>query len=118
MSILYVDDDEEDREIFREAIEAIDPSIICNTVSDGRQGLSTLDELVVVPDYIFVDVNMPIMNGKQFLKEIKKTVRLRSIPVVMYSTTSQHSEIEEFSKLGAQEFLVKPASFKKVCEAL
>lgn len=118
MSILYIDDDEEDREIFKEAIEEIDPGIICNVVADGKQGLRTLEELVVVPDYIFVDVNMPIMNGKQFLKELKKTVRLRSIPVIMYSTTSQPSEIQEFTRLGAQNFLVKPPSFKLVCEAL
>lgn len=118
MSILYIDDDEEDREIFKEAIEAIDPGIICNVVADGKQGLRTLEELVVVPDFIFVDVNMPIMNGKQFLKELKKTIRLRSIPVIMYSTTSQPSEILEFTQLGAQNFLVKPPSFKLVCEAL
>jgi CheY-like chemotaxis protein len=118
MSILYIDDDEEDREIFKEALRAIDPSIICNAVSDGKQGLNTLEELVVVPDFIFVDVNMPVMNGKQFLKELKKTVRLRSIPVIMYSTTSQPTEIQEYAKLGAYEFLVKPSSFKKVCEVL
>lgn len=118
MSILYIDDDEEDREIFKEALETIDPSIICNVVSDGRQGLNTLEELVVVPDFIFVDVNMPVMNGKQFLKELKKTIRLRTIPVIMYSTTSQPREIQEYARLGASEFLIKPASFKKVCEVL
>jgi CheY-like chemotaxis protein len=118
MSILYIDDDEEDREIFREAVASIDPSIICNIVSDGRQGLNILEELVVLPDYIFADVNMPVMNGKQFLTELKKKTTLRSIPVVMYSTTSQPSEIEEFSRLGAKEFLVKPSSFKKVCETI
>src|SRR5687768_17463010 len=103
MSILYIDDDEEDREIFREAIQAIDPSIICNTVSDGMQGLIILEELVVVPDFIFVDVNMPVMNGRQLLTELKKRITLRSIPVIVYSTTSQQEEIEDFFRMGVKE---------------
>ena len=72
MHILYIDDDAEDREIFKEAITAIDPSYICNVANDGYQGLKALEEFVVMPDFIFVDVNMPRMTGRQFLLEIKK----------------------------------------------
>jgi CheY-like chemotaxis protein len=118
MNILYIDDDAEDRELFKEALYEVDPAIVCYLADDGAKGLNTLEELVMVPDLIFVDVNMPIMNGKQFLKTVKNTIRLRTIPVIMYSTTSQPREMNEYFQLGARDFLVKPSSFSDVCETL
>jgi CheY-like chemotaxis protein len=118
MTILYVDDDAEDRELFQEAVHIIDPTIICNVANDGQHGLDTLEQLIVTPDIIFLDVNMPVMNGRQFLETIRKTIRLRSIPVVMYSTTSASKEISDYKSLGARDFVVKPSSFDGVCKAL
>lgn len=114
MTIMYIDDDAEDREFFKEAVKGIDPSLMCYMAQDGREGLNDLEEMIVMPDFIFVDVNMPIMNGRQFLIEIKKLPRLRSIPVLMYSTTSHSNEINEFLKLGAYKVLVKPNSLSKI----
>jgi len=110
MTLLYIDDDAEDREFFKEAVDQLDPSILCHTAQDGAEGLKALRDLIVMPDFIFVDVNMPLMNGKQFLVEIKKQIRLRSIPVIIYSTTSHPEELKTFQRLGAFKVLVKPAS--------
>jgi CheY-like chemotaxis protein len=118
MHILYIDDDAEDREIFKEAIAAIDPSCVCNAVNDGYQGLKALEELVVMPDFIFVDVNMPRMTGKQFLSEIKKIPRLRSIPLIMYSTTNHQEEMQSYFNMGAHRVLVKANTFNGTCEIL
>jgi CheY-like chemotaxis protein len=118
MHILYIDDDSEDRDIFQEAITQIAPMSVCNVATDGAQGLQALEEFVVMPDYIFVDVNMPVMNGKQFLEKVKTAPRLRSIPVIMYSTTSYSQEREEYFRMGAQDVLVKPNSFKEICSLL
>ena len=117
MTIMYIDDDAEDREFFKEAVKGIDPGMACYMAQDGREGLNDLREMIVMPDFIFVDVNMPIMNGRQFLMEIKKIPRLRSIPVLMYSTTSHTDEIREYIALGAYKVLVKPNSLSKI-EAL
>ena len=73
--------------------------------------------MMVMPEFIFVDVNMAVMNAKQFLVEIKKLPRLRSIPVIMYTTTSHSDEIREYLRLGAYKVLVKPNSLTKI-EAL
>lgn len=116
MTIMYIDDDAEDREFFKEAVKGIDPSPICYTAQDGREGLKDLQEMILMPDFLFVDVNMPVMTGRQFLIEIKKIPRLRSIPVLMYSTTSHCDEIREFLKLGAYKVLVKPNSISKIEE--
>lgn len=119
MVVLIVDDDQEDCELFHEAIHDIDSAIKCWTARDGRHALNILTkEVILLPDYIFLDINMPLMNGKETLIEIKKNTRLRDIPVIMYSTTSDTKEIQGYYKLGAHDFLIKPNNFNKLVEAL
>jgi CheY-like chemotaxis protein len=118
MLILIVDDDSEDRELFREAIAEIDPSIRCYSAQDGKDALREMNHGLDLPDFIFLDINMPVMNGRECLIEIKKHTRLRHIPVIMYSTTSDTMEIKGFYSLGAHDFLIKPRNFKKLVEAL
>ena len=89
MHILYIDDDLEDREIFREAISEIGPGYVCNVATDGSQGLQILQDFVVMPDFIFVDVNMPVMGGRQFLEKVKSTPTLRSIPIYYHGNILQ-----------------------------
>ena len=116
MTILYIDDDSDDREFFREAVRYIDPAVTCHTAKDGIQGLEYLEEMIIMPDFIFLDVNMPIMNGKQFLIEIKQRARLRSIPVVIYSTTNHPVERHDFLTLGAYKVLAKPSSLSSISQ--
>jgi CheY-like chemotaxis protein len=118
MLILIVDDDNEDRELFREAIAEIDIAIQCYSAKDGKDALHQMNHGLVLPDYIFLDINMPVMNGRECLIEIKKETRLRQIPVIMYSTTSDTTEIKGFYSLGAHDFLIKPHNFKNLVEAL
>src|SRR5690242_16319148 len=108
MHILYIDDDAEDRDLFSSIIHSIDPSFICRTAIDGRQGLTELEESIIQPDFIFLDINMPVMSGKEFLVEVKKIPRLRSIPVVVYTTSAQFREKLEYLGLGAHHVIVKP----------
>lgn len=114
MNILYIDDDPEDIEVFREALISADPGSILHTASDGVDAFRTLGNLEVLPDLIFLDVNMPRMNGREFLHRIKQTVGLSRIPVIMYSTTSQKNEIEALKKAGAYDFIVKSNNFEKL----
>lgn len=112
MIALYIDDDIEDTEIFHEAIVSVDPDVIFYTACDGFEAFSVLEQISVVPDFIFLDVNMPRMNGKEFLIQIKKRITYSSIPVIMYSTTSQEDEIMAYKHLGAHDFIRKPDSFE------
>lgn len=93
---MYIDDDAEDREFFKEAVKDIDPTLMCYMAQDGREGLNDLSEMIVMPDFIFVDVNMPIMNGRQFLIEILvKPNSLSKIQALVKSVLSaqlSHSE--------------------------
>ena len=119
MVILIVDDDHEDSDFFTEAVSEIDPEIKCWVAKDGVEALNLLtEEMIMSPDYIFLDINMPVMNGRETLIEMKKNTRFRHIPVIMYSTTSDTKEIRSFYELGAHDFLIKPHNFNKLVEAL
>jgi CheY-like chemotaxis protein len=111
MVVLFVDDDLEEYELFCEALKTFQPSTHCLHAKDGLVALHILERLAVLPNYIYLDINMPIMDGREFLKEIKADPRLKNIPVIMYSTTSNPSEISNLKKLGATDFVVKPPSF-------
>jgi len=72
----------------------------------------------VLPDYIFLDINMPVMNGKECLEKIKDEPLLRDIPVIVYTTSSRFSEREMYRSLGARECIVKPTSFSVLVNIL
>jgi CheY-like chemotaxis protein len=70
------------------------------------------------PDLIFLDLNMPKLNGKQVLREIKSRESLKAIPVIMYSTSFAPRDIEEIGQLGAAFHLLKPSRFDDLCRSL
>jgi CheY-like chemotaxis protein len=117
--LFIIDDDVEDQEIFMEALKEIDASIVCYSATSGEEALRKLEtEVVVLPDLIFLDLNMPKLNGKQVLREIKNTRALHDIPVIMYSTSFAPRDIEEIKTLGAVHHLLKPSRFDDLCAAL
>ena len=118
MLILVVDDDQEDLTLFCEAAVVVDAQAKILVANDGREALSLLVQTHERPDYIFLDINMPKMNGKEFLLLAKKDPAVKDIPIVMYSTTSHTKEIEECYKLGAYDFLIKPPTFQKLIDDL
>lgn len=117
MTILYADDDSDDRELLSEAIKEVDPAITCVTVCDGKEALDVLEHTVVLPDFIFLDINMPVMNGKECLAAIRKSARYKDLPVVIYSTTTDDNEKKYYNEKGVT-FISKPSSFVKLCSVL
>jgi len=115
---LLVDDDEDDKEIFCIALEKIDPAIDCITASDGREALSILSDESFTPDFIFLDLNMPRMDGKECLKEIRKKSRLNHIPVIIFTTSSAEKDKEETKQLGANSFITKPPLVSTLAQIL
>lgn len=108
--ILLIDDDADDRKYFVEAVQEIDVAIECVTAKDGEQALQLLrDTQFSLPDYIFLDLRMPKINGRQCLLQIKAEERLKTIPVIMYTTSREVEEMEELQSLGAVRFITKPS---------
>lgn len=111
-NVLLIDDDHDDHEFFVEAVRDIDESIHCQSMFDSEEALKFLkDKNQQMPDLIVVDTNMPKLNGRQILAELKRDPSLKDIPVVMYSTFFSDRDNDEFSKLGAANYLAKPSKF-------
>ena len=117
MTVLYVDDDPDDRQIFQEAIAAIDAAYVCLTAQDGLAALSLLSDRKY-PDIIFLDINMPLMDGKSCLTEIRGNKNTAHIPVVMCTTSNNPDERKKCEKLGASDFFLKPVSYREMNEIL
>jgi CheY-like chemotaxis protein len=116
--LFLIDDDIDDQEIFKSALAKVDRSFVVLTANNGQEALQLLAAQPVLPDYIFVDLNMPRMGGLQFLKEIKKSESLKDIPVIIYSTSANPADIDRTRELGAVHFITKPARFSELCRVL
>ena len=116
MTVLNIDDDPDDLDIFCEVIESIDPKMKCLTAQSTDAAMQLLDE-IDAPDYIFIDVNMPIKNGKECLKEIRRRPKLSKVPVVILSTSKNIPDRNEYEKFGAT-FLVKVPTYLDLVESV
>ena len=116
--ILLIDDDEDDQEIFLTALARVTTSVVCDVMSDAGSALQKLSEKLLSPDVIFLDLNMPVMNGQQFLVEIKKEPDLQHIPIIIFSTSSHQPTIYLTKTLGAKDFITKPERFEDLLHIL
>ncbi|MGC1240742.1 MAG: response regulator [Chryseosolibacter sp.] len=116
MNILYVDDDPDDRYIFLEAVKSIDQTLECSTVSDGTEALSFLESHK--PDVVFMDINMPRMNGKTCLERIKANKKTSHLPVYMLTTSDDPAEKVQCKQIGASDFFLKPHSYRQLKQLL
>ena len=116
MILLVVDDDPEDIELFVDAVKRIDENFTCVIAVDGSEALQKLAS--ITPDFIFLDINMPVMDGKEALIHIRHDRRFRSVPIFILSTSNDSKEAEVCRKLGATRWLVKPSSFDELVEKL
>lgn len=119
VTCFLIDNDAEDQEIFCLALQEVDETICCTFADNGLAALEKLRaDVAFLPSCIFIDLNMPLMNGLQCLAEIKKIERLHHTPVYIYSTAADPQSMQQALHTGATEFLVKPASFRQLVELL
>jgi CheY-like chemotaxis protein len=119
MKCLLVDDDFDDQEIFSIALKDVDPSIEIVFANDGVEAINMVNaEKSFNPDIIFIDMNMPRMNGSQCMVEIRKLERLKSTPIYMYSTFCDPKRVSDILELGATDFIVKPTKIEELSDIL
>lgn len=107
-----IDDDIDDQEIFNQALEIIDIDVVCVMANDGVDALEKINKNPsFVPDVIFVDMNMPRMNGLQCLENIKRINRFENVTLIIYSTSVDQKIIAQMQLLGIREFIEKPSNF-------
>jgi CheY-like chemotaxis protein len=115
-SIMLVDDDQDDKYFFYKAMQEVDDSVALYSACDGVDAMEKLQ--FIMPDLILLDLTMPRMNGITFLKERKKDKRLRSIPVIVYTSDLSLFDENEVMKLGAYQVIVKPAEYRSTVQTI
>jgi len=108
-SIILADDDRDDHDFFRDALKLIAPTVSISIVEDGEALLALLKHYV--PDFIFLDLDMPCKNGLECLTAIRANPILHSIPIVIFSSTSRPANIDTAYDMGADLFFIKPANY-------
>ncbi|MBB5283097.1 CheY-like chemotaxis protein [Rhabdobacter roseus] len=109
MTCLVIEDDLDDQEIFSIALGELGQNYQSTFANNAVDALSLIRSGAVVADYIFIDLNMPKLNGLQCLAEIRKEPGWETIPVYLYSTSSEQIYVDQALQGGAQAFITKPS---------
>jgi CheY-like chemotaxis protein len=127
ITILICDDDEDDRMLTQQALEDAHISNELRFVDDGEQLLDYLHQRgkyagetgsAPRPGLILLDLNMPRMDGREALEQIKSDTRLFDIPIVILTTSNLDADVIDSYKLGVNSFITKPVTFSGLVEAM
>lgn len=118
MLILNVDDDIDDREMFQAAINAIDPNLACLQFESGSKALEYIANAEVAPDFLFIDINMPKMNGYECIEQIRQIPGNNQIVIVMYSTAFNPKQQKDYKDLDITTYLKKTSKFSELVQSI
>ena len=126
ITILYADDDEDDRMLVKEALEENRLANDLHFVEDGEELMDYLYRRnkyadmcdVQLPGLILLDLNMPRKDGREALKEIKADPNLQLIPIVVLTTSKAEEDILRTYHLGVNSFITKPVTFESLVEKM
>ncbi len=112
--ILLVDDDKDDQLFFTEALNEVNPKIDCDIANNGLEAIDHLYKIPPPPSIIFLDLNMPYMNGFECLSAIKNDLNYSNIPIVVLTTSNDSDDRKKSLELGANVFVTKPSDFSSL----
>ena len=113
MNLLLVEDNEADACLVRTGFEIANPKHRLHVVGDGVEAMSFLQRQqpftdAPIPKLILVDLNMPRMDGREFIQAVRSDLRLRTVPVVVLTTSDSATDVDLCYRLGANSFVTKP----------
>lgn len=117
--VWFAEDDADDRELIEEAMSRVGPEYEVHFASDGQDLIkalegSVLDRALV----IFMDIRMPRMDGFETLHSLREREGPGELPVIMFSTSTSHTDVAESYRRGANAYLVKPSTFKELVDTV
>jgi CheY-like chemotaxis protein len=116
LSIILAEDDRDDHDFFKDALGEVAPSVNLSIVEDGDALLALLKHYI--PDFIFLDLDMPCKNGLECLTEIRNSPALQEIPIVIFSSTSRPANIDAAYEMGADLFFIKPSNYNDLVSSI
>jgi CheY-like chemotaxis protein len=118
LTIFYTDDDYDDLEFFKEIVNEFNQDYNVVTQSDGFELLHALDNPPPNPYVVFLDINMPGMNGLEILKKVRSLAEHQQLPIVMFSTSNDETIIEKTRLLGATYYMPKSGVFENLKKSI
>ncbi len=118
INIVLADDDEDDRLFFTDAFDELKITTRVKTFNDGVYLMDYLNTENVLPNVLFLDLNMPRKSGMECLKEIKQNPKFNDIAIAIYSTSASEEDIENTFVMGANIYIKKPSDFKTLKKVL
>lgn len=123
IELLLIDDDQSDVYLAKRALKKCRTAVDVQVARNGEEALSLLRQEGAHhearrPDLIFLDLNMPRMNGHEFLKEIKADDDLKSIPTIVMSMSESHVDMQESYRLQASAYIAKPIELEAFAEVI
>ena len=119
LTCFLIDDDIEDQEIFEIALNEVDLDVKLVATTDGQRALNLLmEDTDLKPDIIFLDLNMPGMDGKECLIKMRKLSHLETVPIIIYTTSRAPYELEDRLQLDGTHFFSKPNTITELSSGL
>lgn len=114
LTIYLADDDTDDREFFIEALEEIPVQTKISEFSNGVDLMAALFSKQRIPDAIYLDLRMPLMDGFECLIDIRSFPQFANIKIIVYSTSFHEIEVNQLKEDGANYYLQKPNTFQQL----
>jgi CheY-like chemotaxis protein len=119
INVVLADDDEDDRLFFSEAFDELKINTKVSTFNDGVYLMDYFNsEDAILPQVLFLDLNMPRKSGLDCLKEIRADEKFKDVAIAIYSTSSSEEDVENTFVLGANIYIKKPSDFKSLKKVL
>ncbi len=118
MKVLFIDDEYLERFRFSETIKLLDSEIDLIMAQNGWEAIDLLGNIKSLPDIIVHDINMPDMNGIEFLKRLKSVEAFRLIPKITFTSSKKTSDLQACLDLGVNSLLIKPIKPEKYKETI
>jgi CheY-like chemotaxis protein len=112
LKILFIEDDTIEVMKFNRVVSTLGQKHQINISNNGEKALALLESKENLPDIIILDLNMPKLNGIEFLTILKKDPILKYIPIVILTTSSNFKDIKECYKIGVAGYIIKPLKYE------
>lgn len=120
IDILCVEDNPDFQYFFDRALSKIEMKLNYKIVETGEEAIESLNSSASVkpPRLVFLDINLPNIQGFEVLKQMRANEFLKHLPVIIFSTSEHPNDVNTAFELGANAFVIKPNSFKKIFEIM
>ena len=112
LNILFIEDDFIESMKFKRVLKTLELNHRIIEAGNGEEALSILTDKEIIPDIILLDLNMPKVNGLEFLRILKNDEKLRYIPTIIFTTSSNHRDILECYTIGIAGYILKPLKYE------